>query len=233
MPTGVQPPGSGRGRRTGHRAASAARGCPLGQSRPVEDNDEIGHAHGAETVEGQDGDAADIAARQLLGMPRLRGVRTVRGRSSSNAVGSSSTIEAAEHACSHETAPASAIARSSAPDRQARSGQLAVQALWQPLDHVIGTSPLHCVDHRRLVVEPGRSREADAVLCGELEPVESWNAPVGRLPSTADIRRSGWPSIKISPDVGSYILASSFTSVDFPRRSPRRPRPPRQPAGAA
>ena len=41
----------------------------LGQSRPVEDNDEIGHAHGAETVGNQDV-MPTSAARQLLGMRR-------------------------------------------------------------------------------------------------------------------------------------------------------------------
>ena len=44
----------------------------LGKSRAVEDDDEIGHSHGAEPVRDQDRNTADVAALRLLAARRLR-----------------------------------------------------------------------------------------------------------------------------------------------------------------
>ena len=46
---------------------------------------------------------------------------------------------------------------------------------------------------------------------------KSWNAPARRdRHASAGMRASGVSSTRISPDAGSYIFASSFTSVVLP-----------------
>ena len=74
------------------------------------------------------------------------------------------------------------------------------------------------VDHRRLVVEARHVADAHGVARAELEAEEILERArqARRATRRRGMRASSVPSTRIRPAVGSYSLASSFTSVVLP-----------------
>ena len=189
----------------------------LGQSVAVEHHDQVGHPDRAEPVRHEHGDAGRVATgvgrvgvplRELGARSRRPGRQSARPRSSATA----------RRACSRGTAQPSATGRSSAPDRLARSDRASLfRPSGQSLEHIRRPCPHDRAAGRRRIIEPRQLAHSDAALGGELEPEEVLERPGDPFPPAGRRHRaSGRSSIRIRPPVGSWSLASSLTSVDFP-----------------
>ena len=180
----------------------------------------VGHPHGAEAVRHQDRDApvrwhrpsrarGGVALEQrVLGLGVERRGRLVEHQQ--------------QRVVAHEAARQRELLPLAEATPRRRPGQVGPSCVSSPPASRATTSSAPArstaADDRRLVVEARHVADADGLPGAELEAeevLEGAGQPrrATRRPASAP---SGMPSTRIAPDVGSYSLASSFTSVVLP-----------------
>ena len=153
--------------------------------------------------------------------PRRRSARTARARSRRRARPSARRAPAAA-AASRMKPRASASFCHWPNDTSTPSGHVGPSCVSSPDGSRATTSSAPARStaamHRRLVVEPRHVAEADGVPRAELEAEEILERARQRVAPRvrAACARAARRRRRIAPDVGSYIFASSLTSVVLP-----------------
>ena len=169
-------------------------GADLDEAGAVEDDDEVGHAHGAEAVRHQDRDAAIVAVAAGAGRVALE--QRVLGL---GVEGGGGLVEhQQQRLVAHEAAGERELLPLAKGDLDAAGpcgAELRLEARAQPIHDIVGTGAANGGDDGGLVVEPGHITDAHGVAGPELEAEEVLERPAMRARhASAGMRMSGWPS---------------------------------------